>query len=255
MKFRLGRKEKASAPDDLSIVGHLNELRTRLIRSVLAVVVGAILVWSFFDPVFTFLSEPYCALRPEADCSFLVTDPLGEFNVRLTVSGYGGLILALPIIFYQIGRFVLPGLYPNEKKMMIPFLVASVVLLALGILVAYLFMPRALEVLSELGTDRFESFFTPNEYMSFFIKMLLAFGLAFELPLILIFLQLVGVMQTETLRKNRRIAAVVVVILGAIITPTGDPFTLLVLSAPMYVFYEISMIVGGRMTKNRLDVS
>lgn len=91
MKFRLGRKEKASAPDDLSIVGHLNELRTRLIRSVLAVVVGAILVWSFFDPVFTFLSEPYCALRPEADCSFLVTDPLGEFNVRLTVSGYGGL--------------------------------------------------------------------------------------------------------------------------------------------------------------------
>lgn len=248
-------KEPKVAPDDLSLVGHLSELRTRLIRSVLAVIVAALVVWIFFDPVFTFLSEPYCDLRTEEDCSFLVTDPLGEFNVRLTVSGYGGLILALPVILYQIGRFVLPGLYPHEKRVLAPFLIVSVGLLALGMLVAYLFLPRALQVLSELGTDRFESFFTPNEYMSFFIKMLLAFGLAFELPLILVFLQLVGVMQTETLRRNRRIAVVVVVILGAIITPTGDPFTLLVLSAPMYLFYELSMIIGGRLTRNRGDVS
>ncbi len=256
MKFRIGRKDAEDEPkQDLSMVGHLKELRTRLIRSVIAVAIGAIVVWIWFNPIFTFLSEPYCNLRPEDNCSFLVTDPLGEFNVRVTVSGYGGLIMALPVIFYQIGRFVLPGLYPNEKKVMVPFLVASVVLLAAGIVVAYLFLPRALEVLAELGTDRFESFFTPNEYMSFFIKMLLAFGLAFELPIVLIFLQLVGVVQTQTLRKNRRIAVVVVVILGAIITPTGDPFTLLVLSAPMYLFYEISMIIGGRMTKNRLDVS
>lgn len=256
IKFPLRRNRRSDVPaEDMSLVGHLGELRSRIIRSVLAVVFAAAIVWVFFDPIFTLLSEPYCSLRPEDNCTFLVTDPLGEFNVRLTVSGYGGLILALPVILYQIGRFVLPGLYPHEKKIMAPFLIVATGLLVLGMGVAYLFLPRALEVLAELGTERFESFFTPNEYMSFFIKMLLAFGLAFELPLILIFLQLVGVLRTETLRKNRRIAVVLVVILGAVITPTGDPFTLMILSVPMYLFYEIAMIVGGRMTKNRLDVS
>lgn len=257
MKFRLGRKEAEEEPkQDLSIVGHLAELRSRLIKSVIALIVGAILVFSFTDPIFNFLSEPYCDIRPAGDCKFIATGPLDQFSVQITLAGYGGLILALPVIMYQIGRFVLPGLYPSEKKMMIPFFIISIVLLFVGMTVAYLFLPRALEVLGDFaGGERFESFFSGPEYLGFFTKMLLAFGLAFELPLVLVFLQQVGVVQTQTLRKNRRIAVVVVVILGAIITPTGDPFTLLVLSAPMYIFYEISMIIGGRMTKNRLDVS
>lgn len=257
MKFRLGRKgPEEKPPEDLTIVGHLSELRSRLIKSILAVVVGAILVFFFTDPIFDFLSEPYCDIRPVDDCKFLATGPLDQFSVQLSLAGYGGVILALPVILYQIGRFVLPGLYPHEKKVMLPFFVVSVLLLALGMTVAYLFLPRALEVLGEFaGGERFESFFNASEYLGFFTKMLLAFGLAFELPLVLVFLQLIGVVQTQTLRQNRRVAAVVVVILGAIITPTGDPFTLLVLSVPMYLFYEISMIVGGRMTRNRLDVS
>ncbi len=256
MKFRLGRKRGEPEPQDLSIVEHLSELRSRLIKAIVAVVVGAIVVFFFTGPIFDFLSEPYCDIRPANDCKFLATGPLDQFSVQLSLAGYGGLILALPVILYQLGRFVLPGLYPHEKKVMIPFFVISIVLLFLGMTVAYLFLPRALEVLGEFaGGDRFESFFNATEYLGFFTKMLLAFGLAFELPLILVFLQLIGVVQTQTLRQNRRIAVVVVVILGAIITPTGDPFTLLVLSVPMYVFYELSLIVGGRMTKNRLDVS
>jgi sec-independent protein translocase protein TatC len=257
MKFRLGRKNaEETPPQDLTIVGHLSELRSRLIKSIVAVIVGAISVFFFTGPIFDFLSEPYCNIRPADNCVFLATGPLDQFSVQLSLAGYGGLILALPIILYQIGRFVLPGLYPHEKKVMIPFFVISIILLFLGMTVAYLFLPRALEVLGEFaGGERFESFFNANQYLGFFTKMLLAFGLAFELPLVLVFLQLVGVVQTETLRSNRRIAVVVVVILGAIITPTGDPFTLLVLSAPMYLFYEMSMIIGGRMTKNRLDVS
>jgi len=257
MKFRLGRKSSSEeSQDDLTIVGHLSELRSRLIKSILAVAIGATAVFFFTGPIFEFLSEPYCNIRPANDCVFLATGPLDQFSVQLSLAGYGGLILALPVILYQIGRFVLPGLYPHEKKVMLPFFVISIVLLFMGMAVAYLFLPRALEVLGQFaGGERFESFFNANEYLGFFTKMLLAFGLAFELPLILVFLQLVGVVQTATLRQNRRVAAVVVVILGAIITPTGDPFTLLVLSAPMYIFFEISLIVGGRMTKNRLDVS
>ncbi len=239
---------------EMTLVDHLAELRTRIIRSVAAVLVGAIGVYAFNERIFDFLSEPYCDIADVDGCAFLVTSPLEPFSVTLTLSGYGGLILALPVVFYQMGRFVMPGLYDHEKKAMIPFLVVAVLLLFAGVTLGYFFLPRALDVLTnEFGSERFETFFSPDEYLKFFIKMVLAFGLAFELPLILVFLQKVGLIQTETLRKNRRIAAVLVVILGAVITPTGDPLTLLALSLPMYIFYEIAMVIGSRFSSPELE--
>lgn len=248
--------EPAPGPaGEMSLVDHLTELRTRLIRSLIAVVIGAIVVYAFNEQVFDFLSEPYCEIADVDNCGFLVTKPLEPFSVTLSLSGYGGLILALPVIIYQLGRFVMPGLYSHEKKALLPFMAVSVILLFAGITLGYLFLPRALDVLTnDFGSERFETFFSPDEYLTFFIKMVLAFGLAFELPLILVFLQLAGVLQTQTLRDNRRIAVVCVVILGAVITPTGDPFTLLALSGPMYIFYEISMIIGGRLASKRPQV-
>lgn len=256
MKRPFSKAEPDAAPvGEMTLVDHLTELRTRLIRSLIAVIIGAIIVYAFNERVFDFLSEPYCDIADVENCGFLVTKPLEPFSVTLTLSGYGGLILALPVIIYQLGRFVMPGLYSHEKKALLPFLAVSVVLLFAGMTLGYLFLPRALDVLTnEFGSDRFETFFSPDEYLTFFVKMVLAFGLAFELPLILVFLQMAGVLQTETLRNNRRIAAVAVVILGAVITPTGDPFTLLALALPMYVFFEISMIIGGRLAGRKPQV-
>ncbi len=258
------RSSKAEPAVDMTLVEHLGELRTRLIKSVLAVVAGAVLMLIFNKPVFRFLSEPYCAIAPTTfttdtgvdetakDCVFLVTDPLGEFDVLLSLAGWGGLILALPVILYQLARFVLPGLYPNEKRAVLPFLIAAIVLLFMGIGIAYLFLPRSLEVLSSIGDEsRFQAFYTPNEYLSFFIKMILAFGIAFEFPLVLVFLQMTGLVQTATLRRQRRIALVFVIIAAAVITPTGDPFTLGVIGVPMYLFYEISLVIGGRITRRQ----
>ncbi len=259
MKFLPGRRApKAEKPSngEMSLLDHLAELRTRIIRSLLAVLGGAIVVYAFNSRIFDFLAEPYCQIRPSEDCVFLATGPLDQFSVALSLAGYGGLLLALPVIFYQMGRFVMPGLYSHEKRVLAPFIAVSIVLLAMGMTVAYLFLPRALEVLATFGSEeKFEQFFSAPVYLSFFMKMMLAFGLAFELPLVLVFLQMVGIVQTATLRKNRRIAVVAVVILAAIITPTGDPFTLLILAVPMYMFYEIALIIGSRMTKNRLDVA
>ncbi len=150
-------------------------------------------------------------------------------------------------MLYQLGRFVLPGLYPHERKALIPFIIISALLLAGGMFVAYLLLPRALGVLSDFGSDTFVSFFSPREYLGFFVKMLFAFGVAAELPLVLIFLQKVGVVKTETLARNRRLAIVAVVVLGAVITPTGDPFTLAVITIPMYLFYEIAILIGKRL--------
>ena len=244
---------EAGGPSEMSLLGHLQELRTRLIRSVLAIVIGAIVVYIFNEQIFGFLQEPYCDQREAQDlpCKFLVRSPLESFSVVLSVAGYGGLLLALPVILYQLGRFVLPGLYPSERKVLLPFFGASVVLLGLGMVSGYLLMPKTLSVLDSFGPETFEETFSPSDYIGFFIKMLLAFGIAAELPLVLIFLQIAGVVATDTLRHNRRIAIVAVAILSAIVTPTGDPFTLGVLAVPMYLFYEISLIVGGRMTKRR----
>ncbi len=255
MKLRVPfrKTEEKPGPDDMTIVDHLRELRTRIIRSVIAVAIGATIIMVFNDRVFDFLLEPYCDIRPENDCLLLATDPLDPFNALLTVSLYGGLILALPIVLYQIGKFILPGLYPNERKMLIPFFAASVVLLALGMVLAYLFMPRALDVLINIVPGRFEAFFSPKQYLSFFVKMVFAFGVAFELPVVLTFLQMVGVVKPETLRRNRRFAFVGIVILSAVVTPTGDPFTLLVIGLPMYLLYEVSIIIGSRLRRRRTE--
>lgn len=253
--LRLRRAKRVVEPStaDMTLVGHLSELRTRLIRSVVAIVVGALVVYIFFDPIFNFLSGPYCDLKESQgqECEFLTTAPLEGFSVVLSLSGYGGLILALPVILYQIGRFVLPGLYPQERRVLMPFFAVSVVLLILGTICGYLLMPKTLSVLTGFGSDSFLELFSPRAYTSFFVKMLLAFGVAAELPLVLVFLQLVGVVSTQTLKKNRRLAVVAVAVLSAVVTPTGDPFTLAVLAIPMYLFYELALIVGGRMTRRR----
>ena len=257
--FRTSRGRSAGegpgemTPGDMSLVGHLNELRVRLIRSVLAIVLGAVIVFVFFDQIFSFLERPYCELQESQgrECTFLLTGPLEGFSVVLSISGYGGLILAMPFVLYQLAKFVLPGLYPDEKKILLPFVICSMILFAIGIGGGYLLMPKSLEVLGSFGTESFTELFAPLEYVSFFVKMLLAFGIAAELPLVLIFLQLVGAVPTAVLRRNRRIAIVGVVVLAAVVTPTGDPFTLLVLAAPMYLSYEISLLIGGRMTRRR----
>lgn len=259
LKLPFAKSETPASPDgEMTLVGHLTELRKRLIRSVLAITVGAILVYVFRERLYNFLEQPYCSFQEERgveDCRFLITKPLEAFSVMLTMSGYGGLILATPVVIYQLGKFVLPGLYPHEKKALLPFTAISVVLLAIGMVVAYLLMARALTVLLGFGVDSFDPQFTPTEYLGFFVKMMFAFGIASELPLVLVFLQKIGVVSPDTLAKNRRIAVVLVVILGAVITPTGDPFTLAVITVPMYLFFEISIIVGRRIKKSDGAVS
>ena len=232
----------------MSLLSHLQELRKRLIWSVLSIFLGSLIVWIFFKPIFGFLENPYCdwAANNGGECTFLITDVLESFSVVISISGNGGLILAMPVILYQFARFVMPALYPKEKKIVVPFVFLGVLLFVGGAVGGYYLMPSAIEVLFSIGPDNFDENLKAQNYVSFYIKMIVAFGLAAELPLILVFLQKLGVLSTSTLRKNRRMAVVLILVLGAIITPAGDPFTLLAITIPMYIFFEISIIIGGR---------
>lgn len=238
----------------MTLIEHLTELRTRVLRSALAIVGGAIICWIFGPNILEVLVDPYCdVVNPDAlqaagvspgNCSLLIDEPLGELNVRLTVAAYGGFALAVPVVLWQVWRFITPGLYPHEKKYAIPFVFSGVLLFALGVGLAFWSLPRALDFLTNIGGLDYVTVYRPGPYLSFVIKMLIAFGIGFQFPILLIFLQLAGIVDTKTLRSGRRFALVGIVILVAVVTPSGDPITLLALSIPMYLFYEISILFG-----------
>lgn len=241
----------------MSLVEHLTELRKRLMISLGAIAFFAVFAWIFYNEIFEVLRSPYCDLPSrlqslddaENTCGFLVTQPLEEFSTRISVVIYSGLAMAMPILLWQVWQFIVPGLYPKEKKYGAIFVVVAFSLFIMGVGLAYWSIPRALQFLTEIGGDGFISAFSPKDYLNFAVKMLLAFGLAFQFPIVLIFLQIIELVENETLRNGRRYAVVGIVVLVAVITPSGDPITLGVLSVPMYLFYEAAIAFGWWRTR------
>ncbi len=230
----------------MSVVEHLTELRKRMVVSILAVVVGGVVAFALYNHILDFLLDPYCELprRPPGPCTLFITDPLEGFAARLKVSTWTGLFLASPVVLFQLWRFVTPGLNANEKRYAVPFVMASVVLFALGTFLAKLTFPRALEFLVSVGGPNLEAIFSPTKYLRLIILMIVAFGLAFEFPVLLMFLQLAGVLTSRRLASWRRPAAVIIVAVAAVITPSQDPYSLLAMAGPMYLFYEGSILFG-----------
>ncbi len=245
---------EADLPDEgrMTLIEHLTELRSRLIRSFAAIAVGAVVCWFAYPWILEIMLRPYCAtLEDGAECSLFVRNPLEPFNVRMTVAGYGGLALALPVVLWQTWRFIAPGLYRHEKRYASAFIVSGVALFALGGGLAYWSLPRALAFLRDIGGTNLVPLFSPQDYLGFIIKMVVAFGISFEFPIVLVFLQMMGMVANETLRKGRQYTMVGIVVFAAVVTPSGDPFTLLMLSIPMYMLYEIA-IVYGRLRDRRI---
>jgi sec-independent protein translocase protein TatC len=234
----------------MTLVEHLTELRRRLFISILAVVIGAIVAFVVYDHILDFLLHPYCDVLPRGKpCTLFIQDPLEGFAARLKVAGYSGLMIALPVVLWQIWRFITPGLNPKEKRYAIPFVLSSVVLFSLGAALAYLTFSKALSFLSSVGGANFEEIYSPSKYLRLILLMFFAFGLSFEFPVVLVALQMAGVLTTRRLRSWRRQAFVIIVIFAAVITPSQDPYTLLAMSLPMYVFYEGSILIGRLLKK------
>jgi sec-independent protein translocase protein TatC len=246
---------EARASGHMSIWEHLAELRRRLIICIIAVAVVSAVVFTAWDQVLEWLTEPYCqALAqhdPDRGCALVITDPLEGFRTRVRVAIYGGIAGAMPVLLWQLWRFVTPALYPHEKRYAIPFVFSAVVLFLLGAGLAYWSLERALDFLIAVSGDDVETLLRPAPYLSFVVFMMLAFGVGFEFPIVLIFLQLAGIIDHRQLARVRRYALIGIVVLVAVITPSGDPITLAALSIPMYVFYELSIVVGWFLTRRR----
>jgi sec-independent protein translocase protein TatC len=241
----------------MTLMEHMKELRNRLIKVAIAVVIGVIAAFFLYFRIFDFLLEPnkqICREGAESlvKCGQLLnTDPLEGLTVRIQVATYGGLAFAMPVIMWQFWKFITPGLYPHEKRYAIPFVASAVVLFVLGAGIAYWTLPQALDWLQSIGGDNLSQAYSPKKYFQLIVYMMLAFGAGFEFPIVLVFLQMVGVLSTDTLRKYRRYAIVGIVILVAVATPSGDPISMAALSIPMCLFYEISILVGRIRNRRR----
>lgn len=188
--------------------------------------------------------------NPE-DCGLLALNPLEPLSVRIKASIVVGLFIGGPVIFYQLWRFITPGLTDTERKLTLPFVVLSQVMFAFGLAFAWFVIPRGLSILMTFGGDQIQAALSASNYLDFFLRVSIAFGLVFELPLVLVFLSLVGVVSSAGLRKFRSYAVVVNVVVAALVTPTTDALTLFAMAGPMIIFYEISIWVAWLIERRR----
>ncbi|MDQ6726090.1 MAG: twin-arginine translocase subunit TatC [Actinomycetota bacterium] len=231
----------------MPLVEHLSELRRRLIISIVALVVGGIVGFVIYNHVLNFLITPYREVTHKNQ--FVFFDPLEAFATRLKVSAWTGVFLASPVVLWQLWRFITPGLHKKEKRYAIPFIVASILLFMLGAVVALITFKPALRFLIGVGGNNLTPLFSASKYLSLVILMIIAFGIAFEFPIVLVFLELAGVVTSRRLRKWRRPAIVIIVTVAAVITPSQDPYSLFAMAVPMYIFYEASILIGRILKK------
>jgi sec-independent protein translocase protein TatC len=241
----------------MTLIEHLEELRHRLVICILAVAGGAVVGWLLYGPVLNLVLNPYCdywkttdpKLRINQSCSLFFNEPLGAMVVKLKIVVFIGLMVALPVLLYQLWMFIVPGLTRKERRMAIPFVGSSVALFALGALFAYITLPKGLNFLLGFAGSNFVPLLTGDRFITFVILVAVAFGLAFEFPVLLVFLELVGVVTSQKLRKWRRYSILGIAIFAAIITPSSDPYTMLAMTVPMCLFYEAAIIIGRLMKK------
>jgi sec-independent protein translocase protein TatC len=220
------------------VLEHLEELRWRILKSSIAIGIGAVVAFVFRGWLFDILTRPYrLALGDDALNQFQVTE---GFSVAMRLALFGGLLLASPIVFYQIWAFVNPALTKKERRWTIPIVAALVVLFSGGVVFGYYILPRGLEFLLGIQPG-LTTLIGASDYFSVRLRFLLVFGLAFEFPVFLFAAAAVGLVGSDQLKRGRRWALLIIVIVGAAVTPTGDPLTLTALSAPLYLLYEITI--------------
>ena len=220
-----------------SILTHLDELRWRLLKMAIAVLVGGIIALVFSEQLRNILETPFDTAAPDSSLqSLAVTE---KWGVLMRIGLFGGVILASPVILYQMWGFVNPALTSKERKWAIPVVTALAILFVGGVLFGYWSLPRGLEFLLGVFPD-VDNNLRVGDYYSFTLRFLLAFGLAFLYPVFLFAAAAAGVVSSEQLARGRRWAVLIVVTGAALITPSGDAFTLMILSVPLYLMYEIT---------------
>ncbi len=231
------------AAEGMTLAEHLGEARHRFMIAMGSVLLLGVAAFLFYPDILKLLQDPYCRAVPR-HCTFLVTNPLDGLTLRIKIGFFGGLLFASPIVFWQIWRFVTPGLKATERRYAVPFVAASVLFFAGGVVTAYFSFGHALKFLQSIGGHSLVAFYNPNQYLSLFLLMMFIFGVTFEFPVVLVALELAHIVTPRQLLKSWRYALIAITIGSAVFTPSGDPLSMMALAVPLTAFYFLSIAVG-----------
>jgi len=250
VRGRLGRRAGRDGEGRMSLADHLYELRSRLVKALVGLLAGMILAFVFYPHIFAVLKAPYCSLESSSrtvggtGCNLFQFTVFEGFTVRLRVAILVGALFSAPVWLYQLWSFITPGLHRKERRWAVRFVAASVLLFAAGAAVAYYFLRHGLKFLLTIAGSGVEPVIGISSYLSFVTTMLVIFGVSFEFPLLVVMLNLAGVLSYERLRAWRRMEIFLVTVFAATATPTQDPFSMLGLAVPMWLLYEVALVIA-----------
>jgi len=241
---------------EMGFLDHLEEFRWRIIKSIVAIVIGAIISFIFIDKIMELLVAP--SLKISDQFTLQVLKVQGMFMVKWGLAFVGGFVLGLPIITYQLWRFIAPGLYGTEVRYILPIIIFTYVAFLCGILFAYfILIPFSLKFFTSMGYGEIQNNISINYYFSFITWLMMCAGIIFEMPIVSFILSSVGILTSKFLMKYRRHAIIAIMILSAFITPP-DPISMIIMTFPLMILYEISILVSAgvnrAMSKNEAEL-
>lgn len=263
MAFTLRRSSRSDGttppPSDgtMPLLEHLRELRSRLFKAVLAIVVGAIGAAFFYDELFALLTDPFndtierLAEERDLEATLTINDVAGPFVLQLKISLVAGLVLASPVWLWQLWAFIVPGLHGHERRWSMLFAAIASPLFLAGVLLGYYVLPKGIGILLDFTPQDVSNLVEVDRYLSFILRMLLVFGVAFEIPLFVILLNLAGVVSGRALGRYRPWIVLGTFVFAAVATPSTDPISMLFLAAPMTVLFLISEVIARLVDRRR----
>jgi len=235
--------------DSMPFLDHLEELRWRLIKSILSILLGAVVTFYFIDLIIEFLIKPTEGLKNPMDLQVLKVQ--GMFMIKWGIALLGGIVVSLPVLTYQLWKFIAPGLYVDEKKYIIPLILFTFLSFISGLVFAYMIViPFSLSFFTSVGLEGIENNFSINYYFNFITWLMLGSGLIFELPVVVFILSIIGLLTPAFMRHYRRYAIVLILVISAFITPP-DPVSLVLMSIPLLLLYEISIGVSWLVNRKK----
>lgn len=240
----------------MALSDHLRELRARILKIVLTITVAMIVALFFFDPIFDFVYGPYDQAQeslPQGSSFATTSGAGGGLTLYLKLCGFAAFVATSPIWLYQIWAFIMPGLHPSEKRWTAIFVAVATPLFGVGLLLGFVTLPKGLEVLIGLNPDGITNLVDFNDYLTFFTRTLLVFGLAFEIPVFVIMLNRAGVVSGKTLGRYRSWIIIGIFLFAAIATPSTDPFTMTFMAVPMLILYLISEVIARVHDRRKLE--
>jgi sec-independent protein translocase protein TatC len=248
LKTRQAADQAADPEGRMPLLDHLRELRNRLLKAILAILLGTVIGWMLFVPVWEILKEPFCSLEASKDlngeCNLVVNGIFSSFFLRLKIAFIIGMVLSSPFWLFQLWAFVAPGLYRKERRWTYVFMGAAVPLFLVGTALAYITVDKGLSIFLGFVPDDVLPLITVDHYLGYVLAMLLVFGLTFELPLFVVVLNLAGVLSSARIRRSQRMIIFGIFVFAAVATPSADPITMLALALPTIVLFEVAAFLA-----------